>query len=380
MTELRILTVIETLGAGGAERALVGLLPALERRGHTCEVAVLTGPFTLVPELEAAGITVHRLGLRHRWDLRGIIRLARLARRAHFDVLHGHLFFAGFYVAATKPLARQPLRVVTFHNLGYESFPADTPWRRVRKRLDALLMRHAVDRRLAVSAAVADHYRRHLGVSEVEVVRNGFDTAALRATAAGDREATRAGLGLPPDADVLVAVGRMVPEKAYGDLVAALAALLQSRPRARLVVVGDGPMRPQVEEAIASAGVSDAVVLTGYRTHEDTIGIVACADVFVSASTHEGFPLAPAEAMAIGVPVVVTAVGGVPELVGDAGVVVRAGHPDELAAEIGALLADDDRRSAFVEAGHRRIADELEVDRVAEQLEGIYFGVATGLD
>lgn len=379
MIELRILTVIETLGAGGAERALVSLLPALQRRGHSCAVAALTGPLTLASELEAAGIKVHSLDLRHRWDVdRGIRRLAKLARLERYDILHGHLFFGGLYVSASRLLLPQARRAVTFHNLGYDSLPANNGWRRIRKRLDGVLMRRCIDRPIAVSQAVADHYAAHLGVRGTAVVHNGIDIAAVERAGVGDRTTILSELGLDPTADLLVAVGRLVPEKGYPDLLAAIEKLGRTRAGVQLVILGDGPLRAQVETAVQELRLACPVVVAGYRSHDETIAIVACADVLVSASTHEGFAIAIAEAMAVGTPVVATCVGGVPELVADAAVLVRPGDPAAMASAIASLLEDVPRRRDLAERGRRRMAERFGIARIAERLDLLYQDLVTG--
>lgn len=369
---MRVLTVIETLGSGGAERALVALLPALVARGHHCEVAVLRPPFTIGTELREACIPVHDLHLRHRWDVpRGVAGVRSVARGGHFDVLHGHLFFAGLYVASARRLVPGTVGVVTFHNLGYDSFPADTAWRRARKRVDARAM-GSVDRLLAVSEAVADHYRANLLPGPIDVVPNGIDLGAVTGARAG-REEVLKGLGLDPARPVLVAVGRFVPEKAYGDLVTTMQILGARGCRAQLVVLGEGPGRGEVERAVGAAGIGSYVVLAGARPHPEVLDVVAAADVFVSSSTHEGFPLAPAEAMALGRPLAVTAVGGVPELVGDrAGILVPPGRPNTLADAIIDLLRDPAAAASRGQAGRRRVAESFSVETMAERVEGVY--------
>lgn len=369
---MRILTVIETLASAGAERALLALLPALEARGHHCEVAVLRPPTTIAAELRCTGIAVHDLGLQHRWDVwRGVAGVRGVARRGRFDVLHGHLFFAGLYVALARRLVPGAASVVTFHNLGYDSFPADTPWRRARKRLDAAVMR-SVDRRVAVSQAVATHYEAHLRPGPIEVVPNGVDLRAIGSTRVAPVEVLR-GLGLDPARPVLVAVGRLAPEKAYGDLLSAMQILRTRGCRAQLVVLGEGPRRREVEQAVLAGGLQDDVVLAGLRAHSEVLDVVAASDMFVSSSTHEGFPLAPAEAMALGRPLAVTAVGGVPELVGEgAGVLVRPGRPEDLAGAILDLLGDPAAAAARGEAGRRRVAEQFAIDSVAGRMESVY--------
>ncbi len=137
---MKILTVIESLGRGGAEQALVNLLPVLKARCHQCDVVALWPPYDVAPVLERYGIALHRLNIEGRWNLpQAVPRLARTVRQVKPDVVHAHLFFASLYSALTRPLAPGPVRVVTFHNLAYDSYPADTVWKRARKRLDGIV-------------------------------------------------------------------------------------------------------------------------------------------------------------------------------------------------------------------------------------------------
>jgi len=364
---------MEALGRGGAERALVTLLPALENLGHSCEVAVLLPPFTLEPDLRELGVPVHHLRLRHRWDLwRGVTGLIALARRGRFDILHAHLFFPSLYVSVARPFALDPARLVTFHNMGYEAYPAVDIYHKARKQLEAVMMR-SLDRQLAVSKAVGDHYRVHLGLQHVDVVPNGFDVTAIISRRASRNDVLR-DLGLDPDRPILVAVGRLVAEKGYSDLIAALERVHARGCRAQLVVVGGGPLRGVIEQVVHAAGLGDDVLLVGERTHDETLDVVAAADLFVSSSHHEGFPLAPAEAMLLGRPVTLTSAGGVVELVGPQGVaqLVQPGRPGDLAEAILEMLADPDLAADRGEAGRRRVTEQFGIERVARQLESVY--------
>src|SRR5205807_1797296 len=121
-------------------------LPQLRRLGHHCEVAALWPPYDLAEALEQQGIVVHRLDLPHRWHVASALgKLEQLCRRHRFEIMHAHLFFAGIYTAMSKAFLPQPRRAVSFHNLAYESYPANTPWKRARKSLDSALLRTCID-------------------------------------------------------------------------------------------------------------------------------------------------------------------------------------------------------------------------------------------
>lgn len=298
--------------------------------------------------------------------------MATLARRRQFDILHGHLFFPGLYIALARPFTREAARLATFHNMGYDAYPATSSYLKARKRLDAAMTK-SLDRRVAVSKAVAAHYEAHLGLQRIDVVPNGFDVAAIGTGRARRTDVLRE-LRLDPARPVLVAVGRHVAEKGYPDLVAAFAMVQARGVRAQLVVLGDGPQRFMIERAVHAADLGDDIRLLGARPHAETLDVVSAADLFVSASHLEGFPLAPAEAMALGRPVVLTKAGGVAELVGKerSAHLVQPGRPGDLADAILEMLADPDRAAARGEAGRRRVVELFNIERVARQLESVY--------
>jgi glycosyltransferase involved in cell wall biosynthesis len=383
VSDITLLAVSESLGRGGAEQALVNMLPALQLRGCRCEVVALHPPYTLAPDLERAGITVHRLEMTHRWVIaQGVSRLARLLRRRRYDIVHGHLFFAGLYVALTRPLMPHVQRVVTFHNLGYDSFPADTLWLKARKRLDAWLMRHWIDRRVAVSSAVATHYARHLGVSSIDVIPNGFPMHELAIDPLIDRTEILRAYGFVPDDCVLLLCGRLIPEKGHRYFLEALDMLRQRGQRPRALIVGDGPLHDEIAAEIQRRKLDGQVRLVPAVTHDQLLRLMQACDLVVSASTHEGFPLVPGEAMALSRPLVATRAGGSTDLVEDgvSGLLVPPADPRALADSIGRLLTAADQRERLGRAARRRIEERFSTDKIADVWMQYYrAGLAPGV-
>ena len=374
-SDLRILTVIESLARAGAEQALVNVLPELKALGHAVEVAVLWPPYTLADDLEAAGVPVHRLGLNHRWNLaQGAPRLARICRRGRFDVIHAHLFFSVLYAALTRPLLPGVKRVVTFHNLGYDSYPANNAWRKTRKRLDGALMRHAVDGRIAVSAAVARHYQSHLKLPPVRVLPNGFPVEALRPESGPGRSEMRAELGVSADDFVLLCAGRLVHEKGHRFFLEALELLRNEGLRPKALIVGDGPLAQKVADEIATRGLGEQVVTRPSMPHAKLMDVFRESDLLVMASTHEGFPLTPAEAMALGKPVLATLVGGLPDLIEDgvSGSLVPPKDPRALADGIARFMTDPNWRRRLAAGGRDRVVSRFSSKFVASGLVEIY--------
>lgn len=378
-TSLRIAVLVETLGAGGAERAILNIVRALLERGHRCTVIALRAPMTLSTDLTLAGADVRSLDLRHRWDLpRGLGRLLSMLRHERFDVLHAHLFFAGLYAGVVPRSKSIPLKVVTFHNLGYDSYPARGIWRRVRKTIDGWVMRHRIDGYTAPSSAVATHYRSHLRLRHIDVIPNSVSTDALARASKTNGATVRDSFHTPQTAPLIVMPGRLVPEKGHMVLLKALDLLEQGDLRPYVVLAGDGPLRDDIDAVIEQRRDPSNIYRVGYVDHASLLALIAAADVCVSASTHEGFGLAIAEAMALGTPVVATRVGGLTELIEDgvSGVLVPPDDPVALADSLHHLLRDDLRRRELAAVGKRRALQWFAPDEIASRLEHLYLSLA----
>jgi glycosyltransferase involved in cell wall biosynthesis len=208
----------------------------------------------------------------------------------------------------------------------------------------------------------------------VEVVVHGIHLDGVRA-ADGDRQATRAALGFDADDVVCLTVANLRREKGYDDLLDAARIVLDRCPRARFLAAGQGPLEAELAARHAELRLGDRFRFLGYRTDVPTL--LAAADLFVLASHHEGLPVALMEALASGLPVVATAVGGVPEAVHDGveGVLVPAGQPDTLADAVLALVADPGSRARMGRAARAR-AEDYDVSRAAARIEEVYRAVA----
>jgi glycosyltransferase involved in cell wall biosynthesis len=226
-----------------------------------------------------------------------------------------------------------------------------------------------VDRLIAVSEGQRRTYER-IGVprERFTVVPNGV---APRSAPPG-RAAARAALGLDPDQPVVLTVGRLTHMKGQWHLIDAVPRLLACIPTLAVVLIGTGPLRPELERRAVERGVARHVCFAGPRP--DARQLLDAADVFVLPSRHEGMPLAAIEAMEAGLPVVATRVVGTEEVVVDGvtGALVRRDDPAALAAAIGALLADPERRRAQGAAGRRRYRSCFTRERMAADTAAVY--------
>jgi glycosyltransferase involved in cell wall biosynthesis len=200
---------------------------------------------------------------------------------------------------------------------------------------------------------------------------NGIDIEAFESRV-GDRQSLRKELRLEQDHVVCVSVGRLVPVKGQCDLLDAFAKAYATSPELRLLLVGDGELRKDLEEQIERLGIGEVTRLVGWR--EDVAELLDACDIFVLTSLNEGLGLVLVEAMAKKLPVVATAVGGVPEVVddGQTGHLVPAQDPSAIAAAITHLAANKPVRTAFGQNGCARAHQVFSIDQTVAHTETLY--------
>ncbi|WP_035794344.1 glycosyltransferase [Kitasatospora mediocidica] len=339
---MKVLHIITGLAAGGAERQLLLTLRHLPL-GYQSEVATLTNPGTVADALRAEGVPVHDLAMRGNRDLTVLPRLTRLIRRGQYDIVHTHLYRAGLYGRLAARLAGVRTVLATEHSLHagtIEGRPVGVGVKSLylaAERLGGSTV--AVSGQVAATLAAwgVPSQRVHLVPNGIEAARYALPTASRAAL----RQTVRAALGVPAEAWVLGAVGRLVPGKRFSVLVEVLAALPAERD-ARLLLVGDGPERTVLERQAARLGVADRLICTGER--DDVRDLMTAMDVLAAPSVEETFGLAVLEGLAAGLPVCHSACPALDELPADAAPgAVKV--PSDAASYLTALSALGNRRS-----------------------------------
>ncbi|MFF7375907.1 glycosyltransferase [Streptomyces massasporeus] len=332
---MKALHIITGLGVGGAEQQLRLLLRHLPL---DCDVVTLTNPGTVAAGLAADGVRVLDLGMAGNRDLGALPRLVRVIRSGGYRLVHTHLYRACLYGRIAARLAGVRAVVATEHSLGDSQMEG----RPLNAGVRALYL--AGERlgrtTVAVSPTVAERLKRW-GVPgpRIEVVPNGIDVARFRFDAAR-RHDTRRRLGLPDDAYVIGAVGRLAPGKRFGALIRALAQLPDDH---WLLLVGGGPEEDVLRRTARAAGVADRVLFTGERpcvpdgTPGPDLPSLTCAmDVLASPSPEEAFGLAIVEALASGLPVLYASCPALEDLPPSAAPAARrvTGGPDAYARAV----------------------------------------------
>jgi glycosyltransferase involved in cell wall biosynthesis len=304
--------------------------------------------------------------LRDAW---AVFQLSRVLRRERVSILHAHGAKAGLVGRLAAVSARTPVVFFTVHNsVFYAEWPA---YKKGFLALAEKALARYTCRIITVSEALRQELiaREGLKPEHVVTVYNGINPEEFQV--AEPREALRRRLGLPVEAPLVGTVTRLVPQKGLCYLIEA-AALFPPEERPVFVVVGDGPLRAELRELADKSGVSSRFVLAGVR--RDVPLILGALDLLVLPSVTEGLGLILLEAMAASLPVVATAVGGVPEVVldGETGVLVPPGDPAALARAIADLLRVPERARRLGAAGRERVARLFTVERMVGQISALY--------
>ena len=343
-----ICQLLHGLRVGGAEVLAARLARQLGER-YRFHFVCLDELGTLGEELHGDGFPVEVLGRRPGVDWRCPLRLARLLRRQGVALVHAHQYTPFFYALTARLLYRRPPVLFTEHGRWHPDYPR-------RKRLVAnrmLLERR--DRVVGVGQAVRNALIDNEGLppGRVSVVHNGIDLAAFQ-DRRDCRAAVRKEIGAGPDDFLILQVARLDPLKDHLTALRTVERLARRRPDARLVLVGEGPQQPLIQDFLTSRHLPGRVSLLGLRT--DVARLLAAADVFLLTSISEGIPLTVIEAMAAGLPVVATAVGGVGEVIADGqtGLLAPAGDDAALAEKLLALADDPSLRGRLGRQGRER--------------------------
>jgi len=362
---VRVMHVIYRLQFGGTELGLIKLVNALNRSrvaSSICSCRPADGVKTRLSNDVALFELIRREGN----DPLLVLRLARLMRRERPDVVHSHAWGTLCEGLVAARLAGVPIVVHGEHGT------LDLRPRNVRVQRWAW---GRVDRVLSVSSQLTDRMASGVGfpASRITTIRNGVDLSRF---AMADRGAARAALGLASDDFVVGTVGRLVPVKNQRLLLESLALLNKKGLRFRAVITGEGPLSSKLESSVDRLGLNGLVHFTGLQTN--VADVLAAFDVFALPSNSEGLSNTIQEAMATGLPVVATRVGGAAELVeeGRTGLLTPPRDAIALATALETLANNKNLRASMGRAGRLRAEREFALSRMVRNYEDLYCDLA----
>lgn len=371
-----VLHVVNRFGVGGSEKQAVEVIRRTDRSRFDVAVATMVpeGPWRGVLEEEGIEILDYPFrGFLRPSGVGHVLALAREIRRRGVDLVHCHDFYSNLFGTVAGRLSATGCRVVTARR--------EFGILRSALQLRAQRLMYALsDLTVVNSEVLGDHLRSEERVpsGRIRVVPNGIDSGAF---SPGEPPAgLLRELELPDGAFVVGIVARLGEEKDHATLLRAVARLRSSRPEPplRLLVVGDGPLRSGLEALARDLGIADVVQFPGSRP--DVPDLLRAMDVFVLPSLSEGFPNALLEAMATGLPVVASAVGGSREMVadGETGFLVPPQDPERLAERLALLWDDPHLRSETGRAARSFVADGFSYGRTVRRFEDLYDRLLAG--
>jgi len=374
VTPTAVAYVIPRMSIGGAQTHLLHVLRLLDRRRFApllcCLATDRDGAVHLLDRVRDVGVpildarvadTANSLARPH-----SLLQMARIAgelRRRRVRIVHSYLFPANWFGTLTARLARIPVAVVSKRSM--DVYP------RARDRWACRLVNRLADRVTAVAGAVRDHVHAAEGcpLEKIVVIPNGIEVPVDPTPAPADAASA---LGVGRDDKVMGTITRLVWKRGHEELLQAAAIVRRAEPSAKLVVVGDGPLRSTLEDRARALGLDGGVRFLG--AVPGAARLLPRVDVFVLSSVLEGMSNALLEAMASGRPVVATRVGGNPELIvdGETGLLVPPKDAEALAQAVIRLLRDPALARRFGEAARRRVESEFSLSTMVGRMEQLY--------
>ena len=369
---LRILHVDPERQWGGGEAQVLGLTRYLHRVGHISHVATPRHG-VLAQRLQHDNLTVRPLSIRNHLDGLAGWRLRRLVRRERYDLVHFHTARAH---ALSPWLHALPVRRLVTRRMDY---PIKAGW------LSRFLYDRQVDMVIAISAGVAAALEAaHISNRAIRLIPSGIDTKQFLPTAS-QRMAIRRQYGLGAETTVILMAGALTKRKAPHTLLEAAAQLhsrcqqgqyAQQTDRAlslHYLICGDGPLRQELEAQVRALGLTSVFHFAGFC--RDLPAYLAAADIFVHTPVWEGLGVAVIEALAAGLPVVASRVGGIPELVADreTGLLIPAQDPSALCNALLQCVCHPDWAKTLGSHGQAKVRTHFDIETTARANEALYY-------
>ncbi|MDR5674213.1 glycosyltransferase [Halalkaliarchaeum sp. AArc-GB] len=361
-TRPRVWYVIGNLSVGGAERTLLELVNGLDLDQFDVSLWTIEDKNPLAEELPNS-ITLRSLNAKSKLDVRAPLKFFRAVRQEQPDIIHSFLFYDNLLAILGGNLNNNTT-VIT----GVRTVPNDPTF--IRSSVRGFVHSRA-DHVVSNSESGVDFITEHgVNPQKVSVIRNGRDISRYRSGKATPELLDS--LGIQREHPVVGTVGRLIERKGHYDLLEAWPTVLESKPEAQLLFVGDGPERDGLEAKVQNLGCGDSVVFAGQR--DNVPDLLDAMDVFVFPSHYEGLPGALMEAMIAGLPIVATPVDGNSELIDDGktGLFVPPHDSDAIANQLVELLDDSGRQEKLGSTAAAYAREEFTIERMVSEFEDLY--------
>ncbi len=368
---MRILHLVDSLQVGGAQKLINCFARQAIQHGVAVSVVSLSDISGKIPaeDLATIGIPVSVFAANRLIDLKRITNLIRFMRSQPFDLVHTHLTYGNILGGLAGQFCGLPV-VMTLHSTGNDQASTDTAnFRSPRNRIETFALRNWASRVMAVGNSVAQAHRPRLKGKPIDVIVNPVPQAKKITTE--ERQSLRYQILGNQDGVILISVGRFAKVKELPELINAFSIVKTRHPQAKLVLIGDGSERTRVENTMKELDLVQDVILLGRRN--DVSEWLQASDLYVSASSLEGLPVAVLEAMAAGLPVITTGVGDLPQVVlPETGLLVHIHNPVQLAEAVCQLIDQPAQRHAMGAAAQAHTRASYDVATWFTQVMDLY--------
>lgn len=371
--KVKIMFLVTGLHVGGAEMMLYRLAKQLKDKGNYELMVVSILPLGQIANLvKEANIPVCSLNMSGKLDMLVLFRLMKLVKKFKPHILHTFMFHADFMGRIAGKMMKTPVVISSIRNTNIGG--------KVRELLLRVTDRWA-DATTIICKTAADRMIREKVVpsEKLHVVYNGIDGSIFQCPNPEEARKIREELGVKTDELMVLSVGRLQRQKGYPDALKTAALLKKQGVKFKWLIAGDGEMRFLLESTVKELDIQDVIVFLGIR--KDVHKLLWGADLFVLSSLWEGLPGVVIEAMAAGVPVVATSVGGSPELVehGKTGYLCEAGDIETMASRVHSVLTmKTSDRKAMGAAGLNKMTDHFHLDAMVGNNEKLYARLLAG--
>lgn len=375
---LRVMHLVNTYEYAGAETVIRDLIAQSDRQQTQYQVCALLNRHQARHWIDELGVEFVSPRFSHPLDLVRGPRLATLIRQFRPHILHTHLPVSDLCGWSLRQFVGKPPLLATLHTIGSHYYQDGNWLRRFEACVHRTVMHRWPGTIVAVSDSVKQSFSNYLqNWEQIVVIPNGIDEERIRTSRRRTSVSTRAELNIPPTTSVILSVGHLETLKGYEYLVRAVRLLTTRKVNFVTLVVGEGSQRAKLETLIDQLGIQRYIRLLGVRN--DVIGLMNAADCFVMSSLWEGLPMALLEAMTVGLPIVSTAVGAVPEVIQDgvSGRLVVPQNPVALAEAIGQVLADPAIAASWGQQAQRRARTQYSAVTMAAKYQQVYKNLVT---
>ena len=368
MARASILLVIDGLEFGGGERVFLQLASGLKDRYQVFVATIPGGKFA--DELKTLRVESFPVNMTRQLAVKPIYQLRDIIRHNEIDLVHSQGARADFFARIAARIADAPHILCTVA-MPVEGFDVSPLRKKIYRLLDQLSARY-VKRFIVVSGALERALVEERGIPTHRVVKiyNGIEVNEYHPTQM--KTGMRDQWGVARSAPLIGAIGRMVWQKGFEYFIQSAPNILEVIPEARFLLIGDGPLRADLEGLARELNIHDRVIFTGFRS--DIPELLSAVDILVVPSLLEGFPMIMLEAMAMAKPIVATQIEGITEQIsaGEDGILVPPKDPNTLAAEVLRLAQDKELSSRLGAAARRKVERCFSVEKMIKETEKVY--------